>query len=243
MSHRIDPTALSYWFPRIRDAGLPVPDTKILDMPQEAQEAIFAALFDGKDAGDIMPFVHRVRGACSLVGYPAFLRTDHTSGKHGWTDTCFVSSPDDVVEHIAAIVEYSEINGMFGELPWQRWVVREMLPTIPLGVCPQYGDMPVCREFRYFVDGGSVICHHPYWPAEALIQGGADGIDIDELNYLSDSDAVALSEIAEKAGNILGGSWSVDLLETKRGWFLTDMAEAHKSWHWPGCSSGQRGER
>jgi hypothetical protein len=29
----------------------------------------------------------------------------------------------------------------------------------------------------------------------------------------------------------------VDILETKRGWFVTDMAEAGKSWHWPGCKN------
>jgi len=40
-------TALSYWFPKIEAAGIPVPRTKILRMPREAREAIWAA-FDGK---------------------------------------------------------------------------------------------------------------------------------------------------------------------------------------------------
>lgn len=30
-------------------------------------------------------------------------------------------------------------------------------------------------------------------------------------------------------------AWSVDVLETRRGWFVTDMAEAARSFHWPGC--------
>jgi hypothetical protein len=40
---------------------------------------------------------------------------------------------------------------------------------------------------------------------------------------------------AKAAGCAVGGAWSVDILETKRGWFVTDMAEAEKSFHWPEC--------
>lgn len=28
---------------------------------------------------------------------------------------------------------------------------------------------------------------------------------------------------------------SVDILDTEKGWFVTDMAEADKSFHWEGC--------
>ena len=45
----------------------------------------------------------------------------------------------------------------------------------------------------------------------------------------------ALMEIAETASRVCGGSWSVDLLQTERGWFLTDMAEARSSYHWEDC--------
>jgi hypothetical protein len=45
-----------------------------------------------------------------------------------------------------------------------------------------------------------------------------------------------LTELANAAGRAVGGVWSIDLLETRRGWMVTDMAEAHKSWHeWPEC--------
>jgi hypothetical protein len=43
-----DRTALSYWFPKIQAAGIPVPRTTIVRMPKEAQEAIWAA-FDGRN--------------------------------------------------------------------------------------------------------------------------------------------------------------------------------------------------
>ena len=37
-------------------------------------------------------------------------------------------------------------------------------------------------------------------------------------------------ELASQAGKACGGQWSVDLLETDRGWYITDMAEAVKSY-------------
>lgn len=38
MTERIDKTALSYWFPKLDAAGIPVPKTILLDMPIKAQE-------------------------------------------------------------------------------------------------------------------------------------------------------------------------------------------------------------
>ena len=35
----------------------------------------------------------------------------------------------------------------------------------------------------------------------------------------------------------MGGHWSVDILETERGWYVTDMALAPRSWHWPHCKA------
>jgi hypothetical protein len=232
-----DRTALSHWFPVVYGAGLPVPNTIIIDMPKEAQEAAFAC-FDGQEAGDMSGFIASIDEAARELGYPAFLRTDHTSGKHDWKDNCHLPSAEAIGARVMGIIEYSEIASFIG-LPWDRWAVREMLPTKAVGICPRFGDMPICREFRFFVRGGEVVCKHPYWPLAALEQGGAiypGDFDYDAFCRLSSDEDAELSRIASIAGEVLGGAWSVDLLETERGWFLTDMAEAHKSFHWDGCS-------
>jgi hypothetical protein len=231
---RIDKTALSYWFPKLQSAGLPVPVTTLLAMPVAAQESIWAA-FDGKDVNveAVKEFFGQLGVAAAKIGFPCFLRTDHTSGKHSWNRTCFLTSVDDIPQHVFDLAEYSEIVDLIG-LPWDTWVVREFLPTIPLGTCKRYGGMPICREFRFFVDGGSVRCWHPYWPPEAMQQGEAsEGLDYEALCRMDNE--VELSTIAAAAGKAVGGSWSVDILETKRGWMVTDMAEANKSYHWKGC--------
>jgi hypothetical protein len=154
VSDGIDKTALSYWFPKLVEAGLPVPRTKIIKMSLEAQKVIWG-WFDGEDAhtGDEEAFFEELRLATLDIGFPCFLRTDHTSGKHAWEDTCFVESFSNLKQHVFNIAEFSEIADMIG-MPWDTWVVREFLPTIPVGVCPRYGNMPVCREFRYFIEDG-----------------------------------------------------------------------------------------
>lgn len=173
------------------------------------------------------------RSAATEVGFPCFLRTDHTSGKHSWDKTCFVQSAADIRQHIFAIAEFSEICDFMG-LPWSMWAVREFLQTIPHGICPRYGNMPVCREFRFFVDEGKVRCAHPYWPRHALDQGGWIGTN-EDFDLLC-ARPHELTELAEQAGKAVGCSWSIDILETRRGWYVTDMAEAHKSFHWEGCT-------
>lgn len=234
---RVDPTELSHWFPIIEAAGIPVPKTIMVDMPAEAQESLWA-LFDGKDAGDMGPFLKALQDASLDVGFPCFLRTDHTSAKHEWSRTCFVSTIPDLKDAVCNIVYFSECAGGIG-LNWTRWAVREFLPVISLGWCPQYGGMPVNREFRFFVNDGEIACWHPYWPEEALRQGGIGEQGIERLRgplYATDqATETTLRDLAERTGRAIGGAWSVDILETERGWIVTDMAEAHKSFHWEGC--------
>ncbi len=233
----VNKTCISYWFPRIEAAGLPVPRTDLLCM--DGDTAIdFYRVFDGKAPGArCVPFCEKVAECSDRMGYPCFLRTGLTSGKHNWDNTCHLGSREDILIHVIAIIEYSECVDMMG-LPFDVWAVREMLPVQPLAVCRKWANMPVCREFRVFVNDDKVQCMHPYWPSDVLDQGGAVGvdgsIDIDRLNVASVDD-VDLYSLASSAGEAVGGSWSVDLLTTSRGWYVTDMAEADRSYHWPSC--------
>jgi hypothetical protein len=79
------------------------------------------------------------------------------------------------------------------------WVVREFLPTMPVGVCPRYGNMPVCREFRYFIEDGRYCCSHPYWPMESLIDGGFD-LSVLDFTALCAGRTQELDRIAIAAG-------------------------------------------
>ena len=72
----IDKTALSYWYPKLVEAGIPVPRTKIVKMPIEAQKVIWG-WFDGKEGdGAEKPFFAELRSAMQDMGFPCFLRTE-----------------------------------------------------------------------------------------------------------------------------------------------------------------------
>lgn len=235
-----DKTCLSYWLPKLEVAGIPVPKTKIVTMPLCAQESILE-WFDGKAGnGKEEPFFAELTAAAFEIGFPCFLRTGHTSGKHEWNRCCYLTSADKIKQHVFNLAEHSECADLIG-LPWSVWAVREFLPTVPFGACRNWNGLPVCREFRFFVDGGVVRCWHPYWPLKALEDGQAvleDGSTFSKESYANLCHNYAppvLSALAAAAGRAVGGAWSVDTLETRRGWFVTDMAEADKSFHWPGC--------
>lgn len=227
-------TCMSYWLPKLEAARLPTPRTIMVPMSPEAYRDIWN-LFDCKPLeGPANPFLAEIKVAAAEIGYPVFLRTGLTSGKHSWANTCCFTDPARVVHHVASIVEFSECCDFIG-LACDWWAVREFLPTMPLGSCPQYDNMPVCREFRCFVRDAEVVCVHPYWPANALEIGGLENAAEVAEQLAACADEARIRELASSAGAAVGGEWSVDLLETSRGWFITDMAEAKKSFHWPGC--------
>lgn len=234
------PTHMRYWLPKIIEAGLPSPKTILLEMSDEAVRDLWT-MFDGKEAGPAWAeFVETAKVHSDEIGYPLFLRSAYFSGKHEWDRNCFVRERDKLGDHMASIAYMSECFGVgMGTVrtSWKTWALRELLPTVPVGKCPNYDNMPVCKEFRFFATDGTVQCWHPYWPMHSLERGGCE-ISPEAFAALCTPDNLPeLMAMAETASRVCGGAWSVDLLSTERGWFLTDMAEARTSWHWEDCTA------
>ena len=219
---------LSYWYPKIVNE-VPTPDTTI-----HTTEVNLIEMIDGTTPKGFNEFISIMGRITDHAGYPCFLRTGMTSGKHEWPKTCFLTSRHELGSHVYALVEYSEMADLVG-LPYNVWVVREMLPTKPIGIT--MSGMPVTREFRCFVDGGDVKCVHPYWPKESLREGVPEGYN--EMCSISAGESEEVSGLAAKAGKAVGGAWSVDVLWTEKGWYVIDMARAEDSWHWPNCPNGR----
>jgi hypothetical protein len=121
--------------------------------------------------------------------------------------------------------------------------------------------MPLSPEVRAFIADGKVQCWHPYWPDDAIRRGvltKRDGRD-DLLDYteaiprerhaneavarMNEIDYTAALPLAERVAAAFADkwAWSVDLLKTKAdGWYVTDMATAAESWHWPTCPDVKR---
>lgn len=228
-----DRTCLSHWFPLIEAAGVPVPRTRILRIDDSYH---LGPLMNGPDAKvtweGYPEFLATLRGFGGEMGWPCFLRTGQTSGKHSWSRCCFLPSPDVIESHISELVCFSEIVGLL----WDVWVVREMLPTNPAFRCFRYSGFPVVREFRVFVEGPRVLYVSPYWPVKALREGEpSDSEWIEKLSLVrdaTDDEMGVVRDLASRCGAAIGGRWSVDVLDTERGWYVTDMAEAEKSYGW-----------
>jgi len=239
----IDENCMSYWFPKIEQAGLPVPPT-VLIMGEDLTPLIDGPQCPPRILNAAQAMVHRIREIAvtqEIGGWPIFLRTGHLSGKHDWANCCYVPSDAIVLErHIASLVEAAAM----ADLPANVWAVRKLLTTRTFGVCHRWGGMPVSKEFRFFASSESgVACWHPYWPIGALVQGGLGHARIDAYQQLCDldhDDLLKLSLLADRAVQAVGGAWSVDFMQTTDDWVLIDMARAQDSWHWPGCAMDPR---
>ena len=231
MSNR---NCLSYWFPRIQAAGLPVPRTEIVETNCELPR-----LCDGTTPEGYHTFFRSVWKAARRIGYPCFLRTGHTSGKHDWKDTCYVPSTEDLGQHIFNLVEFSECCCLEG-LPYDVWVVRELIDTRPAFVA--FSGMPIAREFRIFTRDNEPVCIHPYWPKDTIQRPTTDDWveRLAEMSEIDEATAGRLKAMARTASLATDyGDWSVDFLEDVDGnWWLIDMTEAARSWHWPECEVG-----
>lgn len=243
-------TCLSHWFPILHRAGLPMPATTIIPLSDGDIEDLMRTAMENEGApppkGDgFARLVASVKSAADAMGYPAFMRSGYFSGKHDWNLACYLADSSKIAKQIKHIVYFGELMNMMG-MPIGCWVVREFLKPAAGDVAfysKHFSEMPVRREFRCFVSGAEVVCVHPYWPAHALDADIETGVGsesaISEIGEPGEHLA-AIKDLASRAGAALGGEWSIDVLSTDRGWFITDCAVASNSFHWEGCDNAER---
>ena len=245
--------SMCWWWPRVVDCGVPMPETRIIEPGEGVLWRFFCAVADGEPPPDDSAWFPLLEAAAEELGYPCFLRTDLRSGKHGFDRTCFVPTAAELRRHIFPLLEETED---FMGSDCKALVVRKYIE--PAAAFTAFrGNLPIGRERRYFVRDGQVECHHPYWPLEAIedtpfINGKfvrlaeAEGAEFDWRPLLADLSAEPPEEIelltgyAETIGQAVGvGYWSVDFMQGADGrWWFIDMAEGEASWH-PECEYKQ----
>lgn len=226
----MDPNSMFIWLPKVQEAGIPSPRTVMVDYPRE----VIAPVFDGEPTPDLERYMATLVEAASAFSFPLFLRTDLASGKHTWTETCYVPSLDVLPQHAIAVAEQNELAGFFG-LDYAGFAVREFLELD--ATFEAFKGMPVAAERRYFAEEGQIRCHHAYW-FEGAIESSWREKPADwkeRLAILNDeaSDPPELTKWASQVTRLLPGAWSVDFarLRDRRHWVLIDMALADASWH------------
>ena len=223
-------SSLTYWFPRIRNLGIPVPKTAWVEVDE-------LELIRGiENPSVLMSYKSTLVYVARKVGFPCFMRTDHFSGKHNYLSTCYVERERDIIPHLRNLVEESEIHG----LPIKAIVFREFIELD--WRFKAFNGLPIAPERRYFIRDGEVVCHHPYWPEDAIkfwrSTPEPDGWRemLREMNRETLSEIRLLKRYARKVASVLDGYWSVDFAKARDGtWYLIDMAEGEYSWHPESC--------
>lgn len=228
-------TSLLYWWPKVKDLGIPVPRTEIWDMGDGLKSWFYA--MEGRRLSSDLFFVEEAEQVARLIGYPLFLRTDLASGKHDWKRTCYVEDESVLPDRIYRLLDANERAGIVG-LDYRALVFRQMLTLFAPFVAFR-GDLPIARERRYFIRHGKLECHHPYWIEEAVAGGRPEAEGWREtlamLNTEHETEIAVLTSYSEKVAEVMGEYWSIDYAFALDGtWWLIDMAEGEKSWH-PGC--------
>ena len=231
--------SLLYWYPKLKDLGIPTPKTEIVELKNQHSELI--PICDG-DMSPLEPNWKEILQKARKIGFPLFMRTDEFSGKHNWKKTCYVEKEENLKQNIYHLIEDSFCADVVG-LPIRAIVLREFIPMKTLFTA-FYGDMPVNPEIRFFIKDGEVLCWHWYWIEDAIEKGTPkDKLPFDwryrledaKKKYLTGNDLLWLTNDVRKIAKKFDGYWSVDFCMSKDNrWILIDMAEGHKSWH-PNC--------
>ena len=232
------------WYPLIKDI---VPTPKTIMIPREKEfidiDIALSPAYGGevKEPEMIRLVAEADKAAKVLGGYPVFLRSDETSYKHEWVDSCFIPNKASLGKGMANIYEFTLMNDFSG-LEFNGIVIREFL-DLPHEF-HAFKGMPVSQEFRFFIKNGYVQCRHPYW-----FPGAMRRVDVDDwlpklrklqelpeaTKQLLDNYARAVSKAVEPLG-APDNYWSVDFCYANgKGWVVTDMAVGEDSYHYGTC--------
>ena len=234
--------SMFYWYPKIKDLHIPQPKTEMYRFTENEFKTI------QHEEGMPVSIYEHCLPIAEKIGFPLFMRTDNSSCKHNWKQTCYVQSKEDLERHIMDLLEYSGMQGWMSYVD-KGLVFREFIP-LTTKFTAFSGEFPVNKERRYFIEDRLVKCHHPYWYPDA-IEGHTEKKNwrsiVDALNYENESEIKFLTHYAELVGSVLDGYWSVDFAMSKKGtWYLFDMARGNESFHWlecPFCPIEQREHR
>lgn len=219
-------TDMQYWFPKIEELEINVPKTIFV----KADYGDLLKLLDGELPASWPDTLERLGKAVEEVGEPFFLRTAYLSGKHEWSNTCYCENLGSLNRNITGLIEYTEMSFA---VPFGCFVVREFLNLN--SSFRAFNNMPIAREFRFFVQDAEVLHWQPYWPASSI--QNPDGeywmLSLKRMSILDPRSMNYLNCRAKEIGKKLGGFWSVDFAQHAGGrWFLIDVARGEQSFYW-----------
>lgn len=245
---RNNPNNFSYWFPKlsvVRQHGVLVPKSRIINVPEELLEAFFLERKGDKRLirqwahDNILPVIKS-----HFQDTEVFMKNGCFSGKFNFNACCHLpanATLKEIVQHLCNIQYDSLANDTAGNL---EVILREWVKPMN-GTETIYGGMPLRAEMRLFYDFDS---HQPlyyvnYWdwdycheaiccqPEDKTVYENYYPFINEEVElYAKDhwqTICDALSHVSD-----MKGDWSIDfILESNRVWMI-DAAIGRQSAYW-----------
>lgn len=240
---------VSYWFPKVKDCGIKVPETFIKEIPESLFEHLFMDKPD-KDIGVIFKWVQEelIPNIPDTLRGLIFVKNGAFSNKFDF-NTCSIRS--NVLELTRAIIEINYASLMFDTGGNTEIVIRERIPFDESKTPTIYHGMPLRNEYRVFYDfdNKKALYVVNYWDHDycydAISRNITDKIVYEKAygplseHYMHNKEKV-MSLINDHMKDIsLTGIWSVDILEDEVGDFwLIDMALGYRSAYWDPKKAG-----
>lgn len=233
-----NPNNFSNWFPKIKDCGIQVPESRTIDVPVK----IFKA-FAREQEGDteeiidwvknyVMPIIREFRGF-------AFIKNGCYSNKYD-ASTCLVYPRDNIYSIANKIMEINYNGLMNGAGGCTELVVRKLLEPLPFEYTI-YNRLPLRTEFRVFYDFDKhKVCYTAnYWDSSYCMRGMYDANDklifsmfapvIENKFNEHVQEVEAMVEEHMKSIDEMKGKWSIDIMMYENEYWLIDMARAEES--------------
>ena len=231
----MDKTSMCFWWEKVKHLDIPMPKTVIIPFDKVTQHA-----YDHLDERNLIQKDMVEAIIKEIDNYPVFIRTDYSSAKHTWVNSCFIKDRGVLENNLHRILEFNLCCDMMG-LPATAFVIREYIAMAEAFKAFSY--MPVNPERRYFINNGETICHHAYWIEEAINSGYHKTplpkdwkLQLFEVNYETMKEISLLTKYANMVAKELDGFWSVDFCKAGDGkWYFIDMALGERSWHPEDC--------
>jgi len=229
---QLDKNSLVYWFSKTKDMDL-VPQPETIYIPLNRDEGI-----KFMDEEPLSEFVKACKEAAEKLSYPVFIRTDQASSKHNYERAALVKSEDDLEFAIAQTIEFNFIADFLG-LPFEYMVFRKFIPLY--STFKAFKGLPIAKERRYFINDGKIVCHHPYWPEDAIRNPTKRNWKslLKKMNHEDPDEIQTLTNYAELIAKKIGNEgWSIDFAchENNQIWYFIDAALAKDSYHPEDCS-------
>ena len=234
---------VSYWFPKVKDCGIKVPETFIKVIPEE----LLPHLFMDKPDEDINIIFNWVQSELipdipSTLRGLIFVKNGAFSNKFDF-NTCSIRS--NALELTRAIIEINYASLMFDTGGNTEIVIRKRIPFDERITSTIYHGMPLRNEYRVFYDfdNRKALYIANYWDwdycHDAISRNITDKLIYEKVynslaeHYVQNREKV-MNLVEEHMKDVdLTGIWSVDILEDEcHDFWLIDMALGYRSAYW-----------